>query len=400
MRDDNRDKDGARSWSDATEPGSAKAARWRHRRITGAAVAVALAVALGAGLASQNLLSGAPDPATPRPMATSPSAPLPTTPALGILGRLAYEVNGDIYLADEGGQVQIADGAPGVGPHCRGYWAEGPMWSPDGRYLAYRGSSTGRDASPIAGSCDRTVNISTAAGKTVASFPGHGWLIAWSPDSTRVATWLDFYPGTRIGIFGLDGVRQALLTVPTGLMEGGDFDPVWSPDGASLLLPPGLEIPVDGSTPRQLPADDPRSQYRVMYSPDGAHVAYYSRDDASSLIVAAIDGSFERVLIPSRVGNAVWSPTGDRIAFASSNVAGEQSPTELGVVDVASGTVTPLVRGGTDYLRVAEFSPDGEQVLYARTTDDYQLFRSGASGPTDQTTTCWFQGPSKEIGRG
>ena len=35
----------------------------------------------------------------------------------------------------------------------------------------------------------------------------------------------------------LDGVRQALLTVPPGYEVHGDYSPVWSPDGMSLLMP-------------------------------------------------------------------------------------------------------------------------------------------------------------------
>ena len=115
-----------------------------------------------------------------------------------------------------------------------------------------------------------TVYISDPEGHRVASFPAEGWNIAWSPDSTRVATWVGL--PDHIGIYGLDGVRQALLTRPPGWGLPGDFDPVWSPDGASLLVPGGVEIPVDGSTPRQLPVDDPRSQL------DGHVLARRSRD--------------------------------------------------------------------------------------------------------------------------
>ena len=68
-------------------------------------------------------------------------SPLPT----GRLGHLAYGLDGDIYVADWDGRnpVRIADGAPdGIGGcDCGGYWGEGPMWSPDGRYLAYRSGS-------------------------------------------------------------------------------------------------------------------------------------------------------------------------------------------------------------------------------------------------------------------
>ena len=94
--------------------------------------------------------------------------------------------------------------------------------------------------------CDRTVNISDSAGHRVASFPGEGWAIAWSPDSTRVAAWVDFYGDAKLGIYGLDGVRQALLTVPPDGLRAGDVDPVWSPDGTSLLVPTAWRSPSTG----------------------------------------------------------------------------------------------------------------------------------------------------------
>ena len=103
----------------------------RNRRITGAVAAVVVVtLALGVGLASQRRLSAAPL-----------RAPGPTAQTHASLGRLAYGINGDIYLADADGRnpVRIANGAPAAGPACWGLLGEGPMWSPDGRYLAYRG---------------------------------------------------------------------------------------------------------------------------------------------------------------------------------------------------------------------------------------------------------------------
>ncbi len=326
-----------------------RARRSRNRRITGVvAAAVGVTLALGVGLASQRLLSADPVPATPLPT----TAPLPVAPTLGSLGRLAYEMDGDIYVADADGSnpVRIADGAaPGVDGDCPGYWVEGPLWSPDGRYLAYRGH--GGDTATT--DCwDRTVNISDAAGHRLASFPGEGWAISWSPDSTRVAAWIDFYGDPTLGIYGLDGERQALLAVPPELTALGDVDPVWSADGTSLLLPLGGVVPVDGSPPRKLPADDPRSLWNATYSPDGADVAYITED---GLAVAAGDGSQARVLVPGCVEGyqagppgLAWSPTGDRIAFAFEPCEPPRDmssqATELSIVDVASGTVVSLAR--------------------------------------------------------
>ena len=266
------------------------------------------------GLASQRHLSATPDPA----------APLPTTPALGTLGRLAYAINGDIYVADGhgGNRVRIADGTPGVDGNCPGYWGEGPIWSPDGRYLAYRGDNLTAGDTPTPDCLwNRNVTISDASGERVASFPGDGWAVAWSPDSTRVAAWVDFYGEHTLGIYGLDGVRQALLDVPPNIMTGGDWDPVWSPDGAWLLGPGGVVIPVDGSTPRKLPEDDPRSHCLVSRTRPTEPTSRTSprtgspsrrlmvpRPACSSPVVSAL---------PWWSLGPVWSPTGDRIAFVS-----------------------------------------------------------------------------------
>src|SRR5919204_3804353 len=102
----------------------------RNRRIRAGALGVIVALAVGIVLVRSLTSDGIPanPPVEPRP------APVAS-------GSLAYALDGDIYVADQDGSnaVKIADG-PAV-DECGGvgkYWAEGPMWSPDGRYLAYR----------------------------------------------------------------------------------------------------------------------------------------------------------------------------------------------------------------------------------------------------------------------
>ena len=170
------------------------------------------------------------------------------------VGARPYAAEGDIYVAESDGSnaVRIADGRPpnecDVAYGAEGeYWGEGDFWSPDRRYLAYRHTNCDRPG-------DRNVVISDPEGNVVAEFPGEGWEISWSPDSTRGAVWVRLFE--TIGIYGLDGVRQALFTVPPGWEPSGDHDPEWSPDGESLVLPGlhhAVEIPLDGSAPRRLP---------------------------------------------------------------------------------------------------------------------------------------------------
>jgi WD40 repeat protein len=179
------------------------------------------------------------------------------------------------------------------------------------------------------------------------------------------------YPSTRIGVYGLDGERQAVLSLPPFLYgtTKRDDDPAgWSDDGESILVQPSAgeiwEVPVDGGPPRRLPVDYPSSTLWRSRSPDGGRVAYAA---GGELIVAAADGSEPRALASGASEQwgtpPAWSPAGDRIAF----VAGES---DLRVVDVANGAVTLLARGGVhESVGALEFSPEGDRILFARDND-------------------------------
>ena len=199
------------------------------------------------------------------------------------------------------------------------------MWSPDGRHLAYRGA-VGR-----AGSCWGTVIISDPAGHRVASFPGEGWLISWSPDSTRVATWVRPRQVDTIGIYGLDGVRQALLTVPPGLMEPATSTRCGRPTVRRWWSRKGWRSPSTVPlrwfyrrtthertlVPRRRPTDlgSPGSTTHPRGGEDKCNHIW--RQPTVSLVVAEPDGSQARALTPGGVQDFKWSPTGDRIAFES-----------------------------------------------------------------------------------
>jgi Tol biopolymer transport system component len=309
---------------------------------------------------------------------------LPAPSPLDIRLGLAYALDGDVYLARPDGSdpVRIVDADSGIGPYtaCRDLYLERGLVSPDGRHIAYRLNGT----SDAAGACPGTVVISDLDGDTVGSFPGVGWHIAWSPDGTRVATWLDLYPMRTIGIYGFDGVRQAELD--GSMWCCGDYDPMWSPDGTSVLVPGALDenglpvregsahiesvvwlLPIDGGAPQVVPPGDPRSNRAVAFSPDRTRAAFI--DAFASLVMVAADGTQREVLIEADPGEnldggwgrgPLWSPTGDLIAYVIGH--------DLRVIELRSGIATTLASAqarGDGGLQTLGFSPDGLRILFA-----------------------------------
>jgi len=266
-------------------------------------------------------------------------------------GALAYELDGDIYVADLDGSnpVDISAAIPDAGCEGAGGY-QMPSWSPDGRYLAFRHQCTL--------SVDNVV-ITDPHGDVVAQIPADKWGFAWSPDSTRVAVWETF--GETIAVYGVDGKRQASLNLPRRMFPHADDGPgVWMPDGSALLLYGRFVVPLDGSAPHDLALGGQNPGGSASYSPDGTRVAVVT--DNSVTVVAADGSPVSEVVAPLPEGVQAWSPDGDRLASYSNHA--------LLVVDVASGAVTPLTEAvaalpvGSRILGIRGFSPQGDRILY------------------------------------
>jgi Tol biopolymer transport system component len=273
-----------------------------------------------------------------------------------VSGALVYASEGDIYVADPDGAnaVAITD-IDAVDDECPGELSyQLPSWSPDGRYLAFRGPRDPACESPTG------VVITDPQGNVVATFPGQEQINvmapAWSPDSTRVAVWDEY---TRaIGVYRIDGTRETQIEVPPGTQ--GDIGYLaWMPDGASLLVDQ-YEVPLDGGTPRELPFPFTEfNSWPQQYSPDGSLVAYATRH---GLMVARPDGSEPRVVFGRAPYTWTWSPTGELIALTTATPGERWPPNELHVVDVAAGSSTLLFEGAGPWVN--GFSPESDRILF------------------------------------
>jgi dipeptidyl aminopeptidase/acylaminoacyl peptidase len=127
--------------------------------------------------------------------------------------------------------------------------------------------------------------------------------------------------------------------------------PVVSPDGDTVVFRSYRSdwlnlwtVPFTGGEPRQLAADE-ADQDHACFSPDGRLVVFTSNRDASvQLRLVEVAGGASRVLVDPGDGVCAFpsfAPDGRHVAFTLTTPS---HPTELCVVEVASGKVTRLTR--------------------------------------------------------
>jgi TolB protein len=198
-------------------------------------------------------------------------------------------------------------------------------------------------------------------GRCLAAEPGPGQaaspamqeLIAFSSD--RSGAW-------RIWTVRPDGSDMRQLT--EGRPEENDVDPMFSPDGKSILFTStrggaaGIwVIGLDGSGLKRICDGD-----QAEWAPDGKRVAL-RRDDR--VVVRDLDSGKERVLTPPdwpHCSGPAWSPDGATIAFACRWEAGNG----VFAVPAAGGAPTKVY----DQQGACEphWSPDGQRLVYETET--------------------------------
>jgi Tol biopolymer transport system component len=177
---------------------------------------------------------------------------------------------------------------------------------------------------------------------------------------------------------------QSDRTRPSPLLQdgfgGGQYDPDVSPDGRTVVfsrwtgdLRQIYRVDLNSGQPLQLtygPED-----YEPRWSPDGHFITFtrLGSDNIARVYIIPAEGGDTLRLTRDGSCCASWSPDGSRLLYSWSN--------ELRTIGPDGGDDTRLVLPFWQLTQLAEWSPDGEEVLVEIFVDDgMEIWRAPLAG--------------------
>jgi Tol biopolymer transport system component len=249
-----------------------------------------------------------------------------------------------------------------------------PVWSPDGRYIAFCRILEGEPGIyiiPALGGAERRVRNTLWDDQEFDEVFWFGRL-SWSPDGKSLAysDRASRSEAASIFLLSLDSLEVRRLTSP--LRSRGDFNPEFSPDGQTLAFArdsQGVQsiyaIPVSGGEEQRLTSDTTQ-KWGVAWTPDGREIVFA---DSSWLWKISRRGS-ERERLPFGQDGVQPSIRGNRLVYVQRRW-NNKNIWRRDINSLVSASPPDKIISSTRGESGPQFSPDGNKIAFEST-------RSGA----------------------
>ncbi|MBI4910585.1 MAG: S9 family peptidase [Acidobacteria bacterium] len=229
--------------------------------------------------------------------------------------RIAYTISDSSTDRNPQSHIEIMTLATNQSAAIGGRRSSQPLWSPDGKLLAFSGELDGKSGLYVARPDGSGAKLLHALGSTNSPLPNAGKPFSWSPDS-RQLVFVHATPGPETADASGDPVVITRYLYKPELSEGNTrFN-----DNKRLHL--YITDVASGAT-RQLTKGD-LYEHSPDWSPDGKEILFISNREPDGdqffnydiLAVRASDGSIRRITATeSAEYRPQWSPDGKKIAF-------------------------------------------------------------------------------------
>jgi len=323
------------------------------------------------------------DRSAPAPtVIVSDSTGRPFQPALSPDGtRIAFGIpvngRGAIHVAN-------ADGTNAV-RITNGVWDRNPVWSPDGRWIAYVGEAPSFEIYVVASEGGEV--------RQLTSGPARDETAGWLPDGTGVVFYRYGAGDVQTLVAPLDGSPIHPIVPPPG---GNQFVAV-SPDGtkAAFDLHRGTSAngtiwvqDMAGGAARQLTTEGLETAFTArMWSPDSRSLLFLSRRTGTTDIwVADVETGALRQLTNDVRNDFTpgWSPDGRWVVFLSDR-GGQRDVW----ITSAEGGAAHRVTNDLAAEFLPQWTPDGRSIVYARDETSTALRLAALGGGSDRSLVAY-----------
>ncbi|UCE47649.1 MAG: PD40 domain-containing protein, partial [Phycisphaerales bacterium] len=282
--------------------------------------------------------------------------------SLSQTGRLLYQhtyKDEHIYVAE----IDPQTGQP-IGETRRLVAGTYPVWSPDGKRIAYLKERSQLHIMSADGTDDQEI--------MEVNFPGTG-TYAWAPYNDTI-----FIPEmhkNKVGIYAISvSTKERQPVLLSNESESIGSHVTCSPDGKQFAFIKyrrsykrgpylGGQIfiaDVNGTNLRQLTFDDSSNKFYPAWSPDGKQIAFMSgfRGTIRSLTVLSVDdGEIKEVFRGKGFFRKSWSPDGNKIVWSTGG--------RLQIGHISTGEYSPInLNAPPGGLLCPCWSPDGRRLLF------------------------------------